>query len=433
MKRLFSFSVFTALMLVAVPRTDAQIFQKLFGKKEKKQVHKPTNKPTPTKPATKKPSAPARKSHSDQMDLPRTVRKERYRVDVLASIYLNETVKGGKSIYAVKLPEKVLPGLNFYEGIKLATDSLNKLGYQMDVYVHDITDPLSSIETLINTNTLDSSDLIIGAVSTPQVPTLAKYAQKRKINFVSALSPSDANIKGNPYFTLLQPTLQTHCEFLRSTISRRYPRQKVLVYHRSTGVDETAFRTLIRDNLFTYTPISANTLPTPAQLRSELDSTITNVIVVPIVDVASASKILESIAKDFPQYRFEVYGMPSWKGMNKLKKEEAASNTVVYITAPFYYDASTGRGQMIASGYRKLFGGHPAEMTYRGYETLTWYAYLLSNYGTIFNEKVSDNSTAIFTRFDVKPRWDKDDNLLYNENTHLYLYRFEGGSFSVEQ
>lgn len=432
MKRLFTFSVFTALVFASASPAEAQLFKKLFGKKERKPAHKTVMKPT-TKPLTKKPTAPPKKTQAEKMALPPTVKKDRYRIDILTSVYLNEVVKGGKSVYAVRLPEKVLPGLNFYEGVRMATDTLDKLGYSMDVYVHDITDPLSSVETLINTNSLDSSDLIIGAVSTQQAATVAKYAQKHKVNFVSALSPSDANIKDNPYFTLLQPTLQTHCEFLRNTIGRRYPRRKVLVYHRTTGVDETAFKTLIKDNLFTYTPIPANTLPTVTQLRPELDSTTTNVIVVPIVDAATAGKVLEALAKDFPQYRFEVYGMPSWKGMTKLKKEDAAPNTVVYLTAPFYYDASTGRGQMIASTYKKLFGGHPAEMTYRAYETLTWYAYLLNRYGTIFNDKTSDNSTAIFTRFDIKPRWDKDENLLYNENTHLYLYRFEGGSFSVEQ
>ena len=81
-----------------------------------------------------------------------------------------------RAFYQVHIPDKVLPGLNFYEGVKLASDSLNHLGYNMDVYVHDITDPISSIASLINSATLDSSDLIIGAVGTQQIATLAAFA-----------------------------------------------------------------------------------------------------------------------------------------------------------------------------------------------------------------------------------------------------------------
>ena len=109
------------------------------------------------------------------------------------------------------------------------------------------------------------------------------------------------------------------------------------------------------------------------------------------------------LTKSFPTARFEVYGMPSWKGMSGLKKEDASPNMTVYLTAPFYFDPTTASGQMITGAYKKTYGSHPGEMVYRGYETLTWYAYLLNRYGTIFNDKVGDNGTATFTRFDIKP------------------------------
>ena len=117
---------------------------------------------------------------------------------------------------------------------------------------------------------------------------------KHQVNFISTLSPSDASVKGNPYFTLLQPTLQTHCEALRRAIGKKYPRQKVLVYHRSTGTDEMAFKAIIKDNLFTYTPITANTLPTDAELRKEIDTEVVNVIVMPVFDAAYATQALQA-------------------------------------------------------------------------------------------------------------------------------------------
>ena len=64
-------------------------------------------------------------------------------------------------------------------------------------------------------------------------------------------------------------------------------------------------------------------------------------------------------------------------------------------------------------------------------EALYWYAYLLQKYGTVYNARLSDNATAPFTKFEVKPQWDAQPNLLYNENEHLYLYRYQSGSFLV--
>lgn len=434
-KNIYFLSLAAFLVLVCPLRTEAQFFKKIFGKKEPERRSAPRQNLVAKASSPKRGATPkaARRTQAEQLELPPTIMKVRYRVDVFSAIYLNELVKGGKSVYQVRIPEKAMAGLNFYEGIKLATDSLNRGGYSMDVYMHDITDPLSSVATLINTGSLDSSDLLIGAVSTQQVGPLAAFALKHHINFISALSPSDDGVKGNPFFTLLQPTLQTHCEALRRAVGRKYPRQKVLVYHRSTGVDETAFRSVIKDNLYTYTPIAANTLPTAEQLSAEIDTTATNIVVMPIVDASYAAQALQSLTKAFPGARFEVYGMPSWKGMEVLKKGVAAPNMAVYLTAPFYFDPSTANGQMIASAYKRTYGSRPGEMVYRAYETLTWYAYLLNHYGTVFNARTGDNGAAAFTRFDVKPRWDAADNLLYNENTHLYLYRYEGGNYSVEQ
>jgi archaellin len=95
---------------------------------------------------------------------------------------------------------------------------------------------------------------------------------------------------------------------------------------------------------------------------------------------------------------------------------------------------STGIGQAVANGYKKDVGGSkPSDMVYRGYETMYWYTYLLHKYGTIFNEKFSDNAAAPFTRFEVVLKKDKDEKLLYQENKHIVLYRYQSSSYIVEQ
>jgi hypothetical protein len=61
-------------------------------------------------------------------------------------------------------------------------------------------------------------------------------------------------------------------------------------------------------------------------------------------------------------------------------------------------------------------------MVYRGYETLFWYAHMLKRYGTIFNKQYSDNETAPFTKFNVKPVWDAKGYPDYHENRNFTIY-----------
>jgi len=422
------FFLLLLLITLAAPREAAAQFWKNWFKKEE-----PKRRPV-KKAAVNNTAAKPKPVKKQQIDYPATVMKKRYRIDVLLPLYLDELVQDEKPTFKDRIPEKAAAGIGFYQGVKLAADTLDRSFYKVDVYIHDIGAQGSSPAQLIKSKKLDSSDLLIGGVPTNEVPELAAFAQKRKINFISVFSPSDAGVKDNPYFTLLQPSLQTNCEWLRKMINKKYQRQKVVLYERqSVPVDASAYRYFAGGDDKPYQKINCNTLPGAAQLRAAFDSTRTNVIVMPVLDVSYAESLVGQLYKLFPGYNFEVYGMPTWKSMNDLRKADAFPNVAVFYTAPFYYDATTSAGQAVAGSFHRAFNGKPSELVYRGYETLNWYAYLLMKYGTIFNTKMNDNGAAPFTRFEVKPQWTSDMDLLYNENQHLYLFRYQSGSYMVEQ
>lgn len=425
-KNCFLFTILI-LMLACAPKAQAQFWKNWFKKEQPKK--KPVKKAAPkAAPVAGKPTK------KNQADYPPSKTKARYRIDVLAPLYLDELVKNNKPAFKGKLPDKAAVGISFYEGIKLAADTLDKNFYKIDVFVHDIAATGETPQQLINSKKLDSTDLIIGAVPTSDVSVLAAFAQKHQINFISALSPSDAGVKENAYFTLLQPSLQTNCEWIRKAALKKHPGKKVFVYNRSNvSVDETAYKYIVDDEEKKFQKVNVNTLPAKATLSALFDSTVTNVLIIPVLDNAYTETLLTQLYQYFPRYNFEVFGMPTWRSLNSLKKPDAYPNVAVYYTTPYYFDYSTQSGQAVANRYQNQFGGRPNEYVYRGYEIFNWYAYLLMKYGTIFNTHMSDNNAAPFTRYEVKLQWDNEKNLLYNENQHLYMYRYQSGSYMIEQ
>lgn len=427
----------TGLILAGAPQADAQLFKGIFGRQEKKPARKPAPaRPGPSRPLTtssapRKSTAPAKPK---PFEYPVTERKARYRVDVLVQLYLDELVQGNKSVYKVKIPEKATPGMNFYEGIKLATDTLRDY-YNLDIYIHDVTAAGKSPAQLAASGALDSSDLIIGALPASLLQPVAGFAKRNAVNFVSALSPADGGVRDNPYFILLQPTLQTHCEWIAQAVQRKYRRAKpMIIYRKSAAVDVSARRYLAGDDSADYTILDFAAAARPGGLDAFLNEAEPNILLATILDASMADSLLRAVVRNYPAHNFDVYGMPTWRSVNSFRKSEAMPNVVVNYTAPFYFDASTASGQGVAKAYQKTFGGKPGDMVYRAFETLNWYGYLLDRYGTIFNNAMADSGSAGFTRFDVRPRFDREDaGLLYNENRHLYLYRYQGGNFTVEQ
>lgn len=360
--------------------------------------------------------------------------KKRYKVSVVVPLYLDELVRGESVTFRDKVPEKATAGLAFYQGVKLAADSLKRAGARLDIYIHDAGSFKESPDMLITHRKLDSIDLIIGAVEQHDIPVLATYARKRKINFVSALTNYDGWVKDNQYFTMLQPSVKSHCEFIIDELSRRFSGQDVtLLYRTSSLADDNAALYMLNDlySEVVFHKLQCNTLPSREVFATAMDTIKPGVIAIPILDPLYADSLLAKLAKYFPTTHFEVFGMPTWNEIPALRKTGTYSNITVNVTHPFKFETGTDSVllQRVKGIYRKEFGGNPSEMVMRGYETMLWYGTLLRRYGTLFNSEYTDISAAPFTKFRIKPRWDRNGSLLYLENRNIYMSTYQGGIY----
>jgi hypothetical protein len=181
-----------------------------------------------------------------------------------------------------------------------------------------------------------------------------------------------------------------------------------------------------------YREVKCDSLPDKETLAAVFDTTKPNIVIIPVLDAKYADSLLTVLSHDFPSTHFEVYGMPTWSSISDLRKEHALPNLSINITVPFHVNASSVPGKYVTRAYKKDYGDKVSEMVYRGYETMFWYANLLKRYGTIFNVKYEDNTTAPFTSFEMKPQTDKNGSILFYENKHVFLTKYEAGINKTE-
>ncbi|MEZ5016623.1 MAG: hypothetical protein R2800_06180 [Flavipsychrobacter sp.] len=419
--------LFLSISVLCNTNAEAQFFKKLFGKKSSNTATVDTG--SNKKKDITKINTPYK---AQKFTYPQSVTRNSYRVDVFMRLYLDESIVENKVVYKTKLPSKIVPSLFFYEGMLIALDTLNKKGYNFDIHVHDIANPYTTPEMLIQTGELDGTDLLIGALQSSDIPEIADYAKRNEVNFISALSPSDADIVNNPYFIMIQPTLQVHCNEIKSRLYERYGKVKPLMLYRTNNdIDLEAYNYLKEGDEYGYIEQNCNSFPLKSDLEKHFIAGGKNIIVLPIINTTYAVKLLNALAEWFPTYSFDIWGMPSWNNMSSLKSPTAFPNMAVHLTNPFYFDNSTGYGKALSKKYAEQFGDEtPNELVYRGYEMIHWYADLLKKYGRIFNNNINQGFTP-FARYKVKPVTDKDGNIKYLQNTHLYLYRYQSSSYIV--
>src|SRR5436190_19983313 len=116
MKKFIIFLFVLALFTGYCQPAAAQFWKKWFHKEEPR-VYKKKKKPVADKPIVK----PKKKR---ELSFPESKIRTRYRVDVLAQLYLNTLIKDDKPTFKGKIPDKAIAGIDFYEGVKLASDTL---------------------------------------------------------------------------------------------------------------------------------------------------------------------------------------------------------------------------------------------------------------------------------------------------------------------
>lgn len=432
MKKFFQiFSLVIACSITASTPTHAQFWKKVFKKEQKKPIRKSST--DKNKAVSKKEEVKPKKRTEPQY--PVSAKKEVYRIDVLLPLNLNSLVQNGKAVYK-KTPEHMMAAVNFYEGITIAAQNLQGKNVKLELYVHDITDPADNITQLTTSKKMDSTHLIIGFLQSNDIPAVANYAKKHKINFVSALSPADADTKDNPYFILLQPTLKTHISQLIGYADKKYGRNPKYIFHTNKTSGEKEAYTQLREALIEEKDlniIDCSKFKLNVDTLSKIfDSNKVNVVFVSSLDIANAEQILNTLAAMPHAYQFQIFGMPSWKSLRGLTQGPYMALSIHY-TSPFFFDPTTGAGKYITTQYNTTYGGNPSEMVYRGYESLYWFSNLLEQHGTVFNKDITDVSAAPFTRYEIEPAWSKDNDFLYLENNKLYIMHYQNGGYVVEQ
>jgi len=366
-------------------------------------------------------------------DFPLTEKKEVYRVDVLLPLNLSKVVVNGRAVSHKIMPESTVQSVSFYEGILIAGDSMAKHNFKLDLHVHDISDPGNSVYFLLRQKKLEGTDLIIGLLQSRDIPSVAGYAKSHKVNFLSALSPSDAGLKDNPYFIIVQPTLRTHVQKILEFADRKYKRNPKFLLYRDSSYADDAYN-MVKEEFKkskTFTTLKCNNDEDFKAIQSQFSTDEVNVIYCTILDTRLAYSLLKKLSGMGPEYKFEVFGMPSWKVLPDLEVQQAYPNLSIYYTSPFYYDLNTGPGADFLKKYKQYDAAHPGEFAFRGYELMYWMCHLLEQYGVVFNEHFNDISNTLFTRYDIQPEWNDHNELLYFENKKLHILQFENGSMRI--
>jgi ABC-type branched-subunit amino acid transport system substrate-binding protein len=359
----------------------------------------------------------------------------RYQVAVFTPLFLDSAFDETTEYrYGKAFPKFINAGLEFYEGVELAIDSLNVEGIPLDIFVYDSKSAKNGINEVTKNSSFDSIDLIIGHVSAKEARMLSNVAAKKNIPFINATYPNDAGVRNNPNYIVLNSTLMTHFNAIYKYIQKNYALNPVVLFNKRGTQEETIkkyFEDITKNTGSVPLKIKYVTLPTnftSNDVKQHLDEDAITVCIAGSFDVEFGRQLTSALSALYETAHSVVFAMPTWWEVADFTKPEYKSVEVFY-SSPFYISATNPLAAKIEQDFKSKFYATPTDMLYRGFETLYHFAHLLQLNGKNIGSSLSDKRFRVFTDFDIQPVINpKNTTLDYFENKKIYFIKQVNGA-----
>ncbi|MBV8388847.1 MAG: ABC transporter substrate-binding protein [Mucilaginibacter sp.] len=279
--------------------------------------------------------------------------------------------------------------LDYYQGFKLALDSLTAKGYNYKLQVFDTKDAPSTASNLAYTPAIRTSDLVVGPVFPDdlQAFTGVLSGSGKMITTVSPLSPAaPATVKDQFLVTVATP-LEYHAWSAAQYINDHYKPKKVFILKSGYSEDNkyiTPFKKGIDSLSKRKTKIVAPTIVRGRldELVPQLSTTEENVFVIPSTNQQFLTVTLHSLDSLAKRYPVTLFGHPSWAKVSYLKPD-LLQRLKTHITTTDRVDYKSPQILAFIRTYRKFYRTEPTHYAMMGFDEGMYF-------GTVLGENPDD-------------------------------------------
>lgn len=288
----------------------------------------------------------------------------------------------GKSYTPVKLRSANM-SVEYYQGFKLALDSVTANGANFKVQVFDTKDDIAQAHSLGLNPQVKASDLIVGPVFPDDVKAFSAMLSAPGKAIVSPLSPAAPSTFKNQNLITMTPPLEYHARGAAEYVAKQLKPKKVFILT-SGFSDEKAYsspfkRTIdsldkLKIKVITTTITRGNLTP----LVKQLSSTEQNIFLVPSTKQAFLMVTLRSLDTLSQKYPVTLFGHPNWEKFAFLKSA-LLQRLNTHITSSDKVDYKNSETNAFLRSYRRAYHTEPTDFAIKGFDEGLYFAKLLAD------------------------------------------------------
>ena len=354
-----------------------------------------------------------------------------------------------------ELPKRSMRAINFYEGLKLAADSLKQYDVNIKINVYDTEMNNAKVEKILAMPELAEADIIFGPARTSALKLIAEYTRTNNQILLSPFNTRGDFLGPTEGLLQLNPSVDIHSKYTIELLPDLVlegvdlPENYIIF---AMERDSVAINSL--EKYFYQNPDNEGKQLTKFILKDRIieedallpliKKDFLNVVMIPSFRddgfVMSALRELGQFKDpEDPEQNHEiiVIGSRKWLNIERLDYE-AFEKLNLHLTNEYFIDHENPSIKAFSDKYRYKYNVPPSDFSYMGFDMMLYVGKQLSKYGTSFPYFIYNKpSRVLHTTLHFEPIFsdqllinDNTPHLLRFENTYLNILRFEDYKFT---
>lgn len=272
--------------------------------------------------------------------------------------------------------------VDFYQGFKMALDSLTAFGYNYELHVFDSQGQASQSHALAYNSQIRVSDLIVGPVFPDDMKAFASVLTSARNPIASPLSPAAPTTIRNQNLITVTPPLQYHALAAAKYATGKIKAKRIFILNSGFTADKEyigyfkkAVDSLTKKTVqFTEIVVSKGDL---SAIIPRLSLAAENVFVMPSTNQQFLTVTLQSLEELSDSYPVTLFGHPNWEKFTFLKAQQL-QRLKTHITNADRVNYKATSTLNFLRNYRKVYKSEPSEYAIKGFDEALYFGKLLA-------------------------------------------------------
>ncbi|MFT6504032.1 MAG: LysM repeat protein [Crocinitomicaceae bacterium] len=296
--------------------------------------------------------------------------KKRYKIAVILPLHLDYGPGYSKYVSSA--------ATQYYMGASMALDSLKAMGLNADVHFFDSKNDSATVQALVNGSEFLDVDLVIGPFFPKTQAIVAEYCKNNKIRMVCPVSSESKLLEKNRLVYASVPSNITLVTGLAQYVLRTHAQDKIILV-KPTDKDDLPLYEAFRKS-FNESPVLGESRPALREttidgMKSYLDRSSKNIIIIPTVDKNTGVKFMNTLnrssfrAKPDEIYVFAMKEWVDFTDINNIYKNKFN----LHFGSPNFVDYYTDEMIELNRAFRREYNTDMTKMAVQAYDVFLFY------------------------------------------------------------